>query len=102
MSACDCAILMIPADGNFETSISYSSYFTGQFIGGCRHHASLLNSLGVKKLAVIINKMDFSHLPFSKSRFEEIKKETKIMLVKCGWKSDFVEHKVPIIPISAY
>jgi len=40
--------------------------------------------------------------PYAKSRFEEIMNEMKNMLIRVGWKKDFVEKSVPYLPISGW
>lgn len=40
--------------------------------------------------------------PYGKARYDEISAEMKDMLMKTGWKKDFVEQSVPIIPISGW
>lgn len=41
-------------------------------------------------------------LPPPQERYNEIKDEMKHMLVRVGWKPDFVEKSVPILPISGW
>jgi len=62
----------------------------------------LVNLLGVKQLLVGVNKMDCNVANYSQARYEEVRNEMKEMLVKCGWKKDFVEESVPIVPISGW
>ena len=58
--------------------------------------------LGVKQLIVGINKMDCDTAGYKQSRFEEIRDEMRNMLMKVGWKKDFVNSDVPLIPISGW
>jgi peptide chain release factor subunit 3 len=64
----DIAILVISArKGEFET---------GYKLGGqTQEHATLVKMLGVKKIVLVINKMDDPTVEWSKERFEEIKNE---------------------------
>merc|ERR1712087_102936 len=48
----DLAILMIPADGNFEISLQKGNHKTGELIGQSRSHSRLLNLLGINQLIV--------------------------------------------------
>eukprot|EP00983_Pelagomonas_calceolata_P042013 1138302-Pelagomonas_calceolata.AAC.6 len=49
---------MVPADGNFTTSIQKGDHKAGEVQGQTRQHARLINLLGVKQLVVGVNKMD--------------------------------------------
>jgi elongation factor 1-alpha len=62
----------------------------------------LINLLGVKQLIVGINKMDCDVAKYGKERYDEIANEMTNMLVKVGWKKDFVSGSVPMIPISGW
>lgn len=102
-SQADVALLMVPADGNFITSIQKDNAKEGQIQGQTRQHALLINLLGIKQLIIGINKMDDpTKAKYSKERFDEISQEMRNMLVKVGWKKDFVKKSVPIIPISGW
>lgn len=54
----DVCLLMVPADGNFTTAIQKGDHKAGEIQGQTRQHARLINLLGVKQLAIGINKMD--------------------------------------------
>merc|ERR1719240_2349862 len=55
---------------------------------------------GVKQLVIGVNKMDTDTAgPYSKARYDEIGNEMKNMLIKVGWKKDFVEKSTPVLPI---
>jgi elongation factor 1-alpha len=98
----DVALLMVPADGNFTTAIQKGDHKAGEVQGQTRQHARLLNLLGVKQLLCGVNKMDCDVAGYKKERYEEISNEMKSMLIKVGWKKDFVETTVPVIPISGW
>lgn len=98
----DVCLLMVPADGNFTTAIQKGDHKAGVVQGQTRQHARLLNLLGVKQLIVGVNKMDSDVAKYSKDRYEEIRNEMKNVLVKVGWKKDFVEGSVPFLPISGW
>jgi len=99
----DVCLLMVPADGNFTTAIQKGNHKAGEVQGQTRQHARLLNLLGVKQLIVGVNKMDTDTAgPYSKDRYTEIKDEMKSMLAKVGWKKDFVEGSVPVLPLSGW
>lgn len=101
-SQADVGLLMVPADGNFITSIAKGDHKAGQVQGQTRQHARLLNLLGVKQLIVGVNKMDCDVAKYGEDRFTEIKNEVTTMLMKVGWKKDFVSKSVPVIPISGW
>ncbi len=101
-SQADVGLLMVPADGNFITSIAKGDHKAGQVQGQTRQHARLLNLLGVKQLIVGVNKMDCDMAKYGKDRFTEIKNEVTGMLMKVGWKKDFVAKSVPVLPISGW
>merc|ERR1711939_636818 len=98
----DVALLMVPADGNFTTAIQKGNHKAGEVQGQTRAHARLLNLLGVKQLLVGVNKMDSDVAGFKEARFKEISEEMRHMLVKVGWKDEFIKKSVPIIPISGW
>jgi len=101
----DVALLMVPADGNFTTAIQKGDHKAGEVQGQTRQHARLLNLLGVKQLISGINKMDAVYGnagAYSESRYQEIRDEMRNMLIKVGWKKDFIEKNVPVMPISGW
>jgi elongation factor 1-alpha len=101
-SQADVALVMVPSDGNFVTSIQKGNHKTGDVQGQTRQHSRLINLLGVKQLIVGVNKMDCDVAGYKKERYDEIAAEMKNMLVKVGWKKSFVAESVPIIPISGW
>jgi elongation factor 1-alpha len=99
----DVALLMVPSDGNFTTAIQKGDHKAGEVQGQTRQHARLINLLGVKQLVIGVNKMDVAiGGAYNKGRYEEIRNEMKNMLIKVGWKKDFVEGSVPVLPISGW
>ena len=100
-SQADVAVLMVPADGNFAVSLAKGDH-KSEVKGQTRSHAELLNLLGVKQLIVGVNKMDCDLAGYSESRFNEVKDEVINTLVKVGWKKEFIQQSVPIIPISGW
>jgi len=99
-SQADVALLMVPADGNFTTSIARGNHKQNEVQGQTRQHSRLINLLGVKQLIVGVNKMDSDVASYKEERFNEIRDEVRNMLGKMGWKPDFVKNSVPIVPIS--
>ena len=99
-SQADVGMLMVPADGNFATSIAKGNHKANEVQGQTRQHARLLNLLGVKQLIIGVNKMDSDTANYSEERYNEIRDEMVNMLSRVGWKPDFVKSSVPIIPIS--
>jgi elongation factor 1-alpha len=98
----DVCLLMVPADGNFTTAIQKGDHKAGEIQGQTRQHARLINLLGVKQLIVGVNKMDSDVAGYKEARYNEIRDEMRHMLVKVGWKPDFVEKSVPVLPISGW
>jgi len=101
-SQADVALLMVPADGGFTVSLAKGDHKAGEVQGQTRQHARLINLLGVKQLIVGINKMDSEVAKYSEERYKEIKDEVINMLQKVGWKKEFVNKSVAIIPISGW
>jgi len=98
----DVCLLMVPADGNFTTAIQKGDHKAAEIQGQTRQHARLINLLGVKQLVVGVNKMDSDVAGYKEARYVEIRDEMKHMLQRVGWKPDFVQKSVPIIPISGW
>merc|ERR1712139_684083 len=99
----DVGVLMVPADGNFVVAIQKGDHKAGEVQGQTRQHARLINLLGVKQLIVCVNKMDAEPAAgYKKERYDEIMNEMKLMLIKVGWPKQFVEKRVPVIPISGW
>merc|ERR1712072_1220805 len=80
-SQADVAVVMVPADGNFITSVAKGSHKEGIVQGQTRQHALLLKLLGIKQLIVCVNKMDVKQV---------------------GWTKPEVEQQIPVIPISGW
>eukprot|EP00879_Flechtneria_rotunda_P000039 GHRR01000067.1.p1 GENE.GHRR01000067.1~~GHRR01000067.1.p1 ORF type:complete len:464 (+),score=169.05 GHRR01000067.1:193-1584(+) len=98
----DVCLLMVPADGNFTTAIQKGDHKAAEIQGQTRQHARLINLLGVKQLIVGVNKMDSDVAGYREERYVEIRDEMKHMLARVGWKPDFIEKSVPVVPISGW
>jgi elongation factor 1-alpha len=98
----DVCLLMVPADSNFATAIQKGDHKAGEIQGQTRQHARLINLLGVRQLIIGVNKMDSDVAQYKQERYKEIADEMKHMLVKVGWKQDFVDKSVPMLPISGW
>jgi len=98
----DVCLLMVPADGNFTTAIQKGDHKAAEIQGQTRQHARLINLLGVKQLICGVNKMDSDVAGYREERYVEIRDEMRHMLARVGWKPDFVEKSVPILPISGW
>jgi elongation factor 1-alpha len=101
-SQADAAVLLCPADGMFTEALQTGNHKAGEVQGQTRQHARLLNLLGVKQLCVGINKMDTDTAGYTKERYDECTNEMKSMLIKVGWKKDFVEKNIPFLPLSGW
>merc|ERR1711918_20046 len=101
-SQADCALIMVPADGNFTTAIARGNHKAGEIQGQTRQHARLINLLGVKQICIGVNKMDCDTAGYKKERYDEISNEMMSVLVKVGWKKDFIEKSAPRLPISGW
>lgn len=84
-SQADIAILVISARrGEFETGFERG--------GQTREHAMLVKTAGVKKLVVVINKMDDPTVEWAEERYNECKDKLIPYLKKCGFnpKTDLI------------
>lgn len=97
MHQADVGVLLVPADGSCEIALAKNNRVQPQ--GQSRQHARFMHTLGVSNLIVCVTKMDSQAVNFSQRRFEEVAFETRTMLVQVGWKREFVEESVPIIPV---
>merc|ERR1712110_1261048 len=100
-SQADVALIMVPADGNFTTAIAKGNHKAGEIQGQTRQHSRLINLLGVKQIVIGVNKMDCDTAGYKQARYDEIGNEMKSMLVKVGWKKDFIEKNTPVLPSPA-
>jgi elongation factor 1-alpha len=101
-SQADVAVIMVPADGNFTTAIAKGNHKQGIVQGQTRQHSRLINLLGVKQVAIGVNKMDCDVAGYKESRYNEIKDEMTLMLTRVGYKKAYVTDSVPIVPISGW
>jgi elongation factor 1-alpha len=101
-SQADIALIMIPADGNFATSVAKGNHKAGEVQGQTRQHALLINLLGVKQIIIGVNKMDCDLAGYKEARFNEVRDEMNNVLQRVGWKKEFVEKSVPFLPISGW
>lgn len=77
-SQADIAVLVISARrGEFETGFERG--------GQTREHAMLVKTAGVKKLVVVINKMDDPTVQWEEARYNECKEKLVPYLKKCGF-----------------
>jgi peptide chain release factor subunit 3 len=91
-SQADIAILVISSrKGEFETGFERG--------GQTREHAMLARSLGVKRMVVVINKMDEATVNWSKERYDECVSKLLPYLKQCGFVQD---RDLDIIPISGF
>ena len=93
-SQANVTLAMVPTDGNFTTAIARCSHKPGEIQWQTRQHSRLIK-LGV-------NKMECDTDGYKKDRYDEIKNEMISMLVKVGWKKDFIEQNTPTLPISGW
>jgi len=101
-SQADVALILVPADGNFPASIAKGNHKLGEIQGQTRQHARLVNLLGVKQIIVGVNKMDCDTAAYRQDRFVEVADEMRRVLLHVGFKKEFVEHGVPMLPISGW
>ncbi|KAJ6234044.1 elongation factor 1-alpha 1 [Anaeramoeba flamelloides] len=91
VSQADIAVIVIAATtGEFEVGISKD--------GQTREHLLIASAMGIKRLIILVNKMDGWGVKFSVERFHEIKKEMQRLLKKHG----FNPKSIPFIPISGW
>jgi len=101
-SQADIALIMIPADGNFATSIAKGNHKAGEVQGQTRQHSLLINLLGIKQIIIGVNKMDCDLAGYKEVRYTEVKEEMANVLTRVGWKKEFVDKQVPFLPISGW
>lgn len=90
-SQADAAVLFVSAKrGEFEAGIGPG--------GQTREHAFLAFTLGVRQLAVAINKMDDASVNWNQERYDEIKNEIGRLLKTVGYNVD----KIPFVPTSGW
>ncbi|MCK5628625.1 elongation factor 1-alpha, partial [Candidatus Bathyarchaeota archaeon] len=90
-SQADGAVLFVSAKkGEFEAGIGPG--------GQTREHAFLAFTLGVRQIAVAINKMDDASVNWNQERYDEIKNEVGRMLKMVGFKTD----KASFVPTSGW
>lgn len=88
----DVAILVVSArKGEFETGFEKG--------GQTREHATLVKTLGIKRLIVAINKMDEPSVKWSKERYDEILDKLLPFLKSSGYN---IQKEVTCIPISGF
>lgn len=91
-SQADVAVLVISArKGEFETGFEKG--------GQTREHATLVKTLGVRRLIVAINKMDEPTVAWSKERYDEIVDKVVPFLKQNGYN---LKTEVEFIPISGF
>lgn len=95
-SLADTALLLVPADDTFVWSLCSAE--GGVPEGGSRQHARVLHTLGVTQLCIVVTKLDALAPAEQPARFREVVQETKRVLRKSGWKSDFLEQNVAFVP----
>lgn len=89
-SQADVGVLVISArKGEYETGFEKG--------GQTREHALLARNTGVRKLVVVVNKMDDPTVEWSKARFEECTTKVAKFLEALGYKKD----DLTFMPISA-
>ncbi|KAI0990463.1 hypothetical protein GJ496_005464 [Pomphorhynchus laevis] len=80
-SQADIAILVVSArKGEFETGFERA--------GQTREHAMLVKTAGVKRMVVLVNKMDDPTTNWSKERFDSIVEKLNPYLKKCGYQTN--------------
>ncbi|MGD0395493.1 MAG: translation elongation factor EF-1 subunit alpha [Nitrososphaerales archaeon] len=90
-SEADAAILVVSAKkGEEDVALAPG--------GQAREHAFLLFTLGVRQMAVCINKMDDQTVKYSEQRFNEAKQDVENLLKNVG----FPVAKINIIPVSGW
>jgi len=80
-SQADCAFLVVSADGGVQPQT--------------KEHVWLLRTMGVKHLAILVNKMDT--VDYAEDKFKKVKEDVSNVIKQAGYKPD----EVPFIPGSA-
>ena len=88
----DVAVLVISArKGEFETGFDRG--------GQTREHAQLARTMGLRKLLVVVNKMDEPTVQWSKERYDEILDKLRPFLKASGYN---LQTEVDFMPISGF
>ena len=75
---------------NFDSKLAQKFVYDAAWL--CLGHMQdPVNLLGVEQVCVGVNKMDCDIAGYEQSRYVETANEMKSMLLKVGWKKDFVE-----------
>lgn len=97
----DVALLLVSAANDFVDSIAKGNYKIGELPGIVWQHSTIIRLLGFKQLLVAVTNMDSSVANYNQNHFYDIKQKVIQMLIKTGWKKEFIEECVPIIPIAS-
>jgi len=95
---------MITGASQADGAILFCSSRRGEFEAGIgpggqtREHAFLAFTLGVRQMAVAVNKMDDVSVNWSEERYNEIKNEVGRMLKMVGFKVE----RIPFVPTSGW
>jgi len=95
---------MITGASQADGAVLFCSARRGEFEAGIgpggqtREHAFLAFTLGVRQIAVAVNKMDDVSVNWSQERYNEIKNEVSRMLKMVGYKVE----KIPFVPTSGW
>ncbi len=93
---------MITGTSQADAAILFVSAKPGEFEAGMKgqtvEHALLAKTMGVDQLIVAVNKMDVTHPPWSRERYEEIKAKLGAFLAKLGYNVK----KIPFVPVSGW
>ena len=83
------ALVISAKRGEFESGFDLD--------GQTREHVQLAKSLGIKKLVILINKMDEASVKWNKERFDEIQNNMMSFVQNCGFN---LESDVIWLPVS--
>lgn len=102
LAQADVGLLLVPADAAAQ-AMARPNPSAGMAGGGSQLHAELCNLAGIRRLIVLVNKMDTAG--FSQEVFEGIRDDVWQALARIGWNGwgkDRIQQRVLVLPVSAW
>ena len=98
----DVAPVMVLAEGNVTLAIAKGKLKAGEIQSQTRQHSRHNNLVGVKEISDGLNEMDCETTWYKQSRNVKFVNGRMSMLVKGGWKKDFIDKNTSYLPISGW
>merc|ERR1712187_540609 len=78
------------------TAIAKGNHKAGEIQGQTRQHSRLISLLGVEQICIGVNKMDCDTAGYKQARYDDIANGMRSMLIKVGWKNDFIPNEIKV------